>query len=43
MLNVVLEAAAESTGLLPLLFILLAAIALVTAIFLLRYRRKGDK
>ena len=41
MLKVVLEAAAEPSGLLPLLIILLAAIALVTAIFLVRYKRKG--
>jgi hypothetical protein len=41
MLKVVLEAAAEPSGLLPLLIILVAAIALVTAIFLVRYKRKG--
>ena len=40
MLKVVLEAA-EPSNLLPLLFIVVAAIALVTAIFLLRYKRKG--
>ena len=41
MLKVVLEAAAEPSGLLPLLIILIAAIALVAAIFLVRYKRKG--
>ena len=43
MWKVVMEAAAESFGVLPLLIILVAAIALVTAVFLLRYKRKGDK
>jgi hypothetical protein len=43
MLKVVLEAAPEPSGLLPLLLIIVAALALVSAIFLLRYKRKGDK
>jgi len=43
MLNVVMEAASEPFGVLPLLLIVVAAIALITAIFLLRYKRKGDK
>ena len=43
MLKVVLEAASEPSGLLPLLLIIVAALALVSAIFLIRYKRKGDK
>jgi hypothetical protein len=43
MFKVVLEAAAEPSGLWPLLLIIVAALALVSAIFLLRYKRKGDK
>ncbi len=41
MLNVVMEAAGESV--LPLLLIPVAALALIAAILLLRYKRKGDK
>jgi hypothetical protein len=42
MLNVVL-ATGGSTGLLPLLLVLVAAIALVSMIFVFRYRRRGGK
>ena len=41
--KVVLEAGTEPSSLLPLLFIVVAALVLVGAIFVLRYRRKGDK
>jgi hypothetical protein len=44
MLKVVMDVAPEQFGFSPLLIILLlAAVALVTVVFLLRYRRKGDK
>ena len=43
MLKVVLEAAAEPSGLLPLVLIPVAALALIATIFLFRYKRKGDK
>lgn len=44
MLKVVLEAAAQQPGVSPLLFVaLVAPVALVVAVFWLRYRRKGDK
>ena len=44
MLRVVLDVAPNQFDFAPLLIILLLApIALVTAVFLLRYRRKGDK
>ncbi|HZA73897.1 MAG TPA: hypothetical protein VE476_13445 [Propionibacteriaceae bacterium] len=44
MLHVVLDVAPNQFDFAPLLIILLLApIALVTAVFLLRYRRKGDK
>jgi hypothetical protein len=40
----VMDIAPEQFGFSPLLLILLAAaVALVTAVFLLRYRRKGDR
>ena len=43
MLKVVRDAAPEQFGFAPLLIVLLvAAVALVTVVFLLRYRRKGD-
>ena len=41
MLKVVMEAAGEPVW--PLLLIVVAALALGGTIFLLRYRRKGDK
>jgi hypothetical protein len=43
MLKVVMEAAGERFGVWPLLLIVVAALALVTMIFVLRYRRKGEK
>ena len=43
MWKVVMEAAAEPSGLLPLLLIVVAALGLVGTIFLLRYKRKGEK
>jgi hypothetical protein len=43
MLKVVMEAAGEPLGVLPLVLIPVAALALVATIFLLRYKRKGDK
>jgi hypothetical protein len=43
MFTVVMETATQPTSLLPLLVVLVAAILLVSAILLLRYRRKGDK
>ena len=43
MLKVVMEASSEPFGVLPLLFVVVAALALITAIFVLRYNRKGDK
>ena len=43
MLKVIMDVAPEQFSFAPLLIILLvAAVALVTAVFLLRYRRKGD-
>ncbi len=43
MLKVVMDVAPEQFGFSPLLMILLlAAVALVTTVFLLRYRRKGN-
>ena len=43
MLKVVMDVAPEQFGFAPLLIVLLlAAVALVTAVFLLRFRRKGD-
>ena len=43
MLKMVMDVAAEQFAFAPLLIILLlAAVALVTVVFLLRYRRKGD-
>ncbi len=43
MLKVVMEASAEPSGVLPLVFVVVAALALITAMLVLRYRRKGDK
>lgn len=44
MLRVVLDVAPGQFDFLPLLLVLLLApVALVTAVYLLRYRRKGDK
>ena len=43
MLKVVLEAASEPFGVLPLLLVVVAALALITAVFVLRFKRKGDK
>jgi hypothetical protein len=43
MLKVVMEAAGESFGLWPLLLVVVAALALVATIFVLRFRRKGDR
>lgn len=43
MLKVVLEAAGSSTFEPFMLLLLLAPIAIVLAVFLVRFRRKGDK
>ena len=44
MLKVVMDVAPEPFSFAPLLLVLLvAAVALVTAIFLVRFRRRGDR
>lgn len=44
MLTVVMEVASDQPGVSPLLLVaLVAPVALVVAVFLIRYRRKGDK